>query len=237
MSALLAIASREVASAFRTPVGWVVIALFSLLGGIVFVAGLTPGEPASMRTFFSLSEWLLLPIAPAISMRLIADERRVGTLETLVTAPVSDWQVAVGKYLGALVFLALMLAPSLIYTGVLEWLSDPDLGPILAGYLGLLLVGMLYLAVGLLASTLTESQVVAFLGTLFFFLIVWLGGSQLAPRVPDAVAEVLYALSVFGRLGDFAKGIIDTEHIVFFVVTSCWFVALSAVALEIRRWA
>lgn len=237
MSAMLAIALREFAGSFRTPVGWVVIALFALLGGIVFVAGLIPGEPASMRTFFSLSEWLLLPIAPAISMRLIADERRVGTLETLITAPVSDWQVAVGKYVGALAFLAVMLAPSLLYAVVLEWLSDPDFGPIFAGYIGLLLVGMLYLAVGLLASTLTESQVVAFLGTLFFFLIVWLGASQLAPRVPDAFAEILYALSFFGRLGDFAKGIIDTEHVVFFVVTSCWFVALSAVALEVRRWA
>ena len=102
-------------------------------------------------------------VAPAIAMRLMSEEFRAGTIEPLMAAPISDWAIVIGKYLGGVAFLLTLLAPTLLYVALLEWLSDPDYGPILAGYLGLTLLGMLYIAVGLLVSSLTRSTVVALL--------------------------------------------------------------------------
>lgn len=237
MRGALAIASREFAGFFRQPMGWVVIALYLALSGAVFALGsLQPGSPATLRGFFAVSTWLLLFVAPAASMRLLADEQRVGTLEPLMTSPVSDWAIVAGKYLGAAGFLLAMLAPTLVYVGVLEIFADPDYGPIAAGYLGLVLVGALYLAVGLLFSTLTDSQIVAFLASLFFFLLLRIATLQGAAYLGDPWAQYLYPLSIDMRMGDFAKGVIDTSHIVFFLVASVWFLVLSGAMLTLRRW-
>ncbi len=237
MKPLLAIAGREYASFFRLPIGWVVIALFLALAGFVFALGsLQPGEPATLQSFFNLVSWLMIFIAPAISMRLVSDELRSGAIEPLMTAPVSDWQVIAGKYAGGVAFLFTILAPTLVYALVLEWLADPDPGPILAGYLGVALMGMLYLAVGLLASTLTANQIVAFLGALFALLLVRMATVWGARFVEPPFTDALYALSVDLRVADFSRGVIDTSHIVFFLAASAWFIVLAVVALESRRW-
>lgn len=233
----LRIACREWASYFRSSIGWVTIALYLLLNGFwIAFATLRPGEPATLRAFFGVSQWILLVVAPAISMRLIADEKRTGTIESLITAPVSDWQIVVGKYLGAVGFLLTMLLPTLGYVAVLEAVSDPDYGPIAAGYLGLVLVGMLYLSVGLFTSALTENQIVSLLGTVFFFVILELlattGGQWIGPPFD----EYLFSLSILLRISDLAKGVIDTSHIVVFLAATGWFIVLTVVALESRRW-
>lgn len=233
----LRIAAREWASYFRSSIGWVTMALYLLLSGFwLALAALRPGEPATLRAFFGVSQWILLFIAPAISMRLIAEEKRSGTMESLMTAPVSDWQIVVGKYLGAAGFFITMLAPSLVYVGVLEVVADPDYGPILAGYLGLVLVGMLYLAVGLLTSALTENQVVSLLATIFFFIILELGATQGGRYAPEPLDRWLYSLSILLRISDLAKGVIDTAHIAVFLSATAWFVVLTVIAVESRRW-
>lgn len=233
----LTIAQRELASYFRTSVGWAVVALFLLLTGVwISFETIRPGQPATMRVFFGISQWLLLMVAPAVSMRLFSEEIRTGTIEPLMTAPIHDWQIVVGKYLGAVGFLIAMLLPTLLHVGLLELVADPDYGPIAAGYAGLLLVGMLYLAAGLLASALTANQIVAFLAPLFFFLLLWFIASQGAPYVGPPWDRVLYSLSIPLRIADFAKGVIDSGHAVFFLASSAWFVVLAAVAVESRRW-
>lgn len=237
MSAAVTIAFRELASYYRTPIGWVITALFLLLSGAwVSFATIRPSEPATLRVFFAISQWLLLAVAPAVSMRLFSDELRMRTIEPLLTAPLSDWHVVIGKYAGAVLFLAALLAPTLVYVGVLELVADPDPGPILAGYLGLFLVGMVYLAVGMLFSSFTENQVVAFLGTLFFFLLLWFASTQGAPLAPPPFDDALRSLSIYARLSDFAKGVIDTAHVAFFLTVSAWFCVLTVIRLEIRRW-
>jgi ABC-2 type transport system permease protein len=237
VSALRAIASREFASFFRSPIGWVIMALYLVLSGIwVSFDTIRPGEPASLRLFFATSQWLLLIVAPAISMRLISEETRAGTIEPLMTSPASDWAIAFGKYAGALAFLLVLLTPTLLYVALLAVISTPDAGPIIAGYLGLVCLGTLYLAVGLLASALTRNQVVAFLATLFFFLLLWFATTQGAVLLGPPFDKPLYALSVTLRTADFAKGVIDTEHLVFFIAASVWFVSLAALSLEWRRW-
>ncbi len=237
MRSLSAIACREFASYFRASIGWVVIALFLLLCGLtVALTTIRPGDPATMRDFFGASHWLLLLVAPAVSMRLLSEEQRTGTLEPLMTAPVSDWHIGFGKYLGAVMFMLAMLAPTLAYVIVLELIGGPDYGPILAGYTGLVLVGMLYLAVGLLASSLTPNQIVAYLGTLFFFMLTVFASAQ-GPRYLGAPWDrCLGSLSISARIEDFARGVIDTEHVVFFVACAAWFVVLTVCSLEFRRW-
>ena len=238
MSQVWTIALREMRSFFRVPTGWVVVALYLLLAGYVFALGvLTPGGPSSLREFFLISQVFLIILTPAVSMRLVSEELRSGTFEGLLTAPVPDAAVVLGKYLGGLLFMLAMLAPTLLYVPVLLVISDPppDPGPIAAGYLCLLLLGMLYLSVGTLASTLTSSQTLAFIGTfLFLFLLHLLTGGGIA--VPPKLAGFFAAASLRPRVEDFARGIIDTAHIVFFVTVSAWFLVLAYVSVQTRRW-
>lgn len=239
MSALAAIALREFRSFFRLPVGWVVIALYLFLTGIVLaVRTLIPGEPASLRDFFGFSGFLLLPVAPAISMRLLSEELRSGTLESLMTAPVSDAAVIMGKFLGACLFLLAMVAPTTVYAVGLFAVADPspDPGPILAGYLSLLLLGALYLAVGTFASSLTANQTLAFIGTLLALLVVLMLSGDRAGTLPWPLNRVFLAVALPRRLDDFAKGVIDSGNVVFFVSISAGFLTAAVVALESRRW-
>jgi ABC-2 type transport system permease protein len=236
MSRVWAIAKREYASFFRTPLGWVVIALFLLLAGSVFAWGvLRPGEAATLRPFFNIWWGLLMVVAPAISMRLFSEDLRTGTIEPLLTAPVTEAAVVAGKYAGSVMFLASMLVPSLVYAVVLGMLTEIDPGPIAAGYLGILLLGMLYLAVGLLASALTSSQTLAFLATLVGFMLLEVI-TRTATVLPERVADIVFALSPNLRMADFARGIIDTAHIGFFLAGSFLFLAVTAVVLQSRRW-
>ncbi|MCL4742555.1 MAG: ABC transporter permease subunit [Phycisphaerales bacterium] len=239
MSASAVIAGREFRSFFRLPVGWVVIALYAALTGVVFAAGtLQPGGVATMRDFFALSAWLMLPVTPAISMRLFAEEARSGTLESLATSPVSDAQVVLGKYLGALAFLVAVLVPTLAFVATLWAVADPrpEVGPIVAGYLSLVLLGGLYLAVGTLASALTSNQTLAFLLTFFFLVALLLASGTRLDFVPDWAQRAFYAVSIQRRVAEFAKGIVGLGDTVFFISGAACFLALAWGALESRRW-
>lgn len=237
MSRALTVAMREYGSFFRIPLGWVVIALFMCLSAVFFAQRtLVPGNPAELREFFGIWWGLLLFISPAISMRLVSEELRSGTIEPMLTSPVGEWTIVMGKYLASVLFLITMLLPTLAFVGVLAWLSRPDYGAIGAGYLGLVLLGMLYLAVGTLASCLTSSQTLAFLGTLFVLFVLDLAPSRLAAQAPEQWAALLFKLSPSFRVADFARGLIDTSTIAFFLLGSFWFVALAAITLQSRRW-
>ena len=234
-----AIARREFVSLFRVPVGWLVLALYAGLWGGMFVQFvLVSGAPATLRPLFATAAWLMLPIAPAISMRLVSDELRTGSYELLATAPVGDLSLALGKFLGAAMFLLAMLAGTLPVVGVLLAVSEPapDLGPMLAGYLSVTLLGMLFLAVGLTASTMTASQTLSFLGTMLVLFVWLLATTAGRSRAPDAVASVLAMLAITDRLEGFAKGVIDTGDVAFFVVLTGWFVLAASMCLSVRRW-
>jgi len=239
MTTTLAIAKRELGSLFRVPVGWIVIALFLFLTGAVFVTGaLDEGKPATLRPVFGITTMLLVFIAPAISMRLFSEELRTGTYELLASSPITSVQIVAGKFLGAFAFLVIMLLPTLIHAGVLALASDPalDPGPILAGYLSLILFGCLCLSLGTVASALTDSQTLAFLGTLLT-LICWLLITNIAPKhFSPEIGAKLAAASFLIRIDDFARGAIDTRHIVFFISISAALLVTAASALEYKRW-
>jgi ABC-2 type transport system permease protein len=170
-------------------------------------------------------------------MRLVAEELRSGTIEQLLTAPLSAWSLVVGKYLGAMLFLGAMLVPTLVFPVVLWAHSSPApaVGPVVAGYLCLVLLGGAYVALGLLASCLTSNATLAFMITLFAILAV-LFAPAAAEIAPEALRPALAGLSPAPRILDFARGIIDTSNVAFFALVSSILVVASVAVMEVRRW-
>ena len=220
MRAALAIASREIRAYFFTATGWVVLFLFLLITGTMFIAQVfDQGAVASLRPVFEYGAWMLLFIAPAITMRLLSEEYRLGTFETLMTSPVTETSIVLGKFLASVAFLVVLLAPTLLYVVALERYGTPgpDYGELACGYAGMLLAGGAYLATGVLASALTGSQVIAYLGTLFFWLALSLGTAILPPYLDDRGAGIVIAMNPDPRLRDFAIGLVDSANIVYFL--------------------
>ncbi|MEM9066733.1 MAG: ABC transporter permease [Planctomycetota bacterium] len=239
MIGTMVIAIRELRSFFRLPVGWVVIALFVLLMGAGFsVAIIQPGQPATLRTLFGWGWWMMLVIAPAVSMRLLSEELRAGTIEPLATAPLGDLSIVLGKYLGGVLFLVCLLVPTAAYPIALHLLSDPapDIGPILAGYLALLLSGLVYLAFGLVGSALTSSQTLAYLGSLLAIIGIWLLSTEVADRAPEWLAPWLVRLDVGKPVAQLARGEVTTTAIAGPLLGTIWLLCLAYVCLGWRRW-
>lgn len=231
----LAIAERELKSYFVSPIAYVVTALFLLISGYLFSVILLNTNEASLRYLISNLSVIWLFITPALTMRLLAEEARSGTIELLLTNPVRDVEVILGKYLGALGFLLFMLAFTLFYPALLFMFGSPDRGPMVAGYLGVLLQAAAFLAVGLMASSLTQNQIVAAVLTFAILLIMWLSES-VANFVGRPVGDVMRYLSVTSHFQDFSRGVIDTTHVIYFlsVVAAALFIAF--LSLQARRW-
>ncbi len=233
----MAIARREISSYFFSPMAYVAMALFLLASGFMFMDDFLPGQPASMRTIFNSMVWLLVFILPILSMGLLSQEKSSGTIETLMTAPVDEADVVLGKFLGSFGFFSIMLAPTFLYVVMLALYSHPEYGPIISGYLGIFLVGALFLSVGLFCSSCTRSQVVAAvtaIAVLFFVTIVpwWLDQRS---ALSDFWRTVINQ-AVFKRYVDFSKGVIDPAHLVFFVGVTAVFLFMTTKVLEARRW-
>src|SRR2546427_533480 len=210
MKATLAIAERELKAYFLSPVGYVVIAGFLLLASYMFYLPLAIMGDLSLRRWTYNIVIIFVILVPALTMRLIAEERKTGTIEVLTTSPVTDAQVIVGKFLGCLAFYAVMLVTTFIYPFVLRSVGKPEMGPIITGYMGLLLFGGSFVAIGLLASALSKSQIVGFVSAfvvlLFLFLMQWMAGSG-----TGWLSSVIQVIGIQQHLENFAKGIIDTK--------------------------
>ncbi len=236
MKSALAIAGREIRAYFLTPSGYIITALFLLMCGLMFaLVGFGEGEVASLRSVFGLGTWMLTFIAPAVTMRLISEELRLGTFESLMTSPVREEEIIAGKFLGAMGFLLLMLTPTLILVAALEIYGRPDYGELACGYLGLVLAGAAYVASGILASTFTNSQPVSFLLALFFWLALGIG-TKIAPmHLDDRLATLAFSIDPDVRLRDFTIGLIDTSNVVFFLSIAAVFLIGASTSLRARR--
>ena len=237
MTRAAVIAKRELSSYFFSPIAYVAMALFLLATGISFFDDFQPGQPAGMRSIFEWMVWLLVFVVPVLCMGLLAQEWATGTIETLMTAPVQETDVVVGKFLGSLGFFTVLLAPTLFYVVLLRIYGRPELGPIVSGYLGILLVGALFIAIGLFCSSLTRSQIVAAVTTMAILVVVtilpwWVSGEATLPTFWRTVADQ----TVFRRYTDFSKGVIDVGNLVFFIATTAVFLFLTVKVLESRRW-
>jgi ABC-2 type transport system permease protein len=245
MKGILSVMGRELRAFFFSPLAYIVAALLLVVNGLVFwliVSYLNDPRArfgAPLELFFgqTLYFWLvLLFVAPVLTMRLLSEERRSGTIEVLMTAPVTEGQVVTGKYLAALLFYCFLWVPTVAYPALLAFYGDVDWGPVVAGYLGVLGIGALFLSVGLLASSLTRSQLVAAILT-FAMLIPLFTFGLLENLFDDApVREVLSYLNLWQHMEELGKGIVDTRHLVYYVSASALFVFLSARVLESRKW-
>jgi len=231
-------ARRELTSYFYSPIAYVAMVVFLLACGFLFWDDFQPGQIAGMRNLFDWMVWLLVSVVPLLSMGLMAQEWSTGTIETLMTAPLDETDVVLGKFLGSYGFFLVMLSPTLLYVAVLALYANPriDFGPIISGYLGIILVGGLFTSIGLLCSSLTRSQIVAAVATaavLFTITIApwWASGKILSNAWLNVVNQ-----AVFKRYTDFSRGVIDSGHVVFFVVSTAVFLFLTTKVLESRRW-
>lgn len=230
---MTAIWNREMRSYLVSPLFYGMAAAFYLLGGYFFSVNLLGSQTASMAWYFGDAAVLLLFIAPVLTMRLFAEERARGTDELLFTLPVPGWKVVLGKYLSALAAFGLMIAGSLLYVLIVAGVGEPRWGEILASYVGLALLGGLFLAAGCLTSSLTSSPLLAGVGGFALLLLLWLAGWG-ADVLQGTPSEVMRTLSVATRYQDFLQGVIDTSHVVFFLTLTAAALVLTAVVLERR---
>ena len=231
-----AVAWKEIQVYFSNPTAYIVGMMFLALSGFFFARDLNdPFPQASLVNFFDGATIILILIAPALTMRLMAEEQKLGTIELLLTSPVRDWEVIIGKYVASFVFLIATVALTLYYTILLYVFASPDPGPIYAGYLGLALYGGAALAIGLLCSTLTSNQIVAAVVAMGILMVMFFADLA-ADNIGGTASTIISEISIRSHFEDFARGIIDTKHVVYYLSVIAFFLFMSVRALESRRW-
>ena len=255
MRNIVAIADKELRSYFVSPIAYVVVGLFALLFGWFFVASLAVMVQVSTQAgmfgmsgpqSININEFMLRPMLsntavvllfflPFLTARAYAEEKRSGTIELLLTSPLSDLEIILGKFLGVLTLFVLMLAVTGLHMVILFWYGEPELGPMLSGYLGLLLMGASFISVGLLVSSATRNQIVAGVVTFAVLLLFWVL-SWMADSGGPTTQAVLTYLSILEHFDDFSKGVIDTRHITYYVSFVALGLFLTAKAVDTERW-
>jgi ABC-2 type transport system permease protein len=242
MSHAFAIMRRELRSYFATPVAYVFIVIFVALSAALtfYLGGFLQRQEATLEAFFLFHPWLYLLLIPAVSMRLWAEERKTGTIELILTLPLSTAAAVVGKFLAAWLFVAVALAATLPMWLTVNILGDPDNGVIAGSYAGSLLMAGAFLAIGSCMSALTRNQVVAFiLAATVCFLFTMSGLDLVLDAVrsvlPAAVAQVVASLSVLDHFGGVTKGVIEARSIVFFVSMIFFWLFATTVAVDTRK--
>jgi len=254
MNNVLAIAHKELKGYFASPVAYVVIGFSAILFGWFFInllyyfdrAALQAGAGFEGPQAVNVNEMLISPLflnvsvillftLPLITMRTYAEEKRSGTIELLLTSPLTDFQIVMGKFLGSLVLYAAMLAVTLVHMGFLFAFGNPEWRPIATGYLGLVLMGGCFLSLGLFISSLTKNQIIAGMVTFAVFLLFWVI-NWIASFTGPTMQAVLNYLSITEHLNDFARGVVDTKHLVYYVSFIAFSLFLTVRAVDSERW-
>ena len=253
MGNILTLAEKELRGYFVSPIAYVVLGLFALLFGVFYVSSINFMVQVSMGQFgmggpqvVNINEYMIRPLfgntavvllmmLPMLTMRSFAEEKRSGTIELLLTSPLTNVQIILGKFLGAMALYALMLSLTLIHIGVLFWYGEPEWAPVASGYLGLLLMGGSFISIGLAISSMTKNQIVAGVATfavlLLFGVINWIGDAA-----GPTTQSVLAYLSILEHFDDFSKGVIDTTHVTYYVSFITLGLFLTAKSMDMERW-
>lgn len=238
MRNIATMAQRELGSYFLSPIAYAVNAVFLFATGLAFGLGtFQNGGEASLRTL--LEFWIvmiLVFVLPMLTMRLLSEEFRSGTIETLMTAPISETEVVLGKFLGAMALYLILLAATLLYPILLAMYGSFDWTLFVCHYLGLILLGALYISVGLFFSACTKHQIVAVLLSFALLALMTFAAQGLAQQVEGWTRAILQHLSVRTHFADFVRGMADVNHIVFFLTTTGLFLFLTVKRVEMRRW-
>lgn len=255
MNNIITLARKELRSYFASPIAFVVIGVFSIVFGWFYVAILNFFVQQSMQAGqmgmggppnVNINQMMIRPlmlnmtvvllfVLPLITMRTYSEEKRSGTIELLLTSPITDFQIILGKFFGALALYAAMLVVTWVHVGLLFWFGNPEWKPVATAYLGMLLLGGCFISVGLLISSLTKNQIVAGMITFAVFLLLWVIdwlGSSAGPTAET----VLGYLSITQHLDDFVKGVIDTKHLVYYLSFITFGLFLTAKSVDMERW-
>jgi ABC-2 type transport system permease protein len=252
MTNILAIVRKEWRGYFASPIGYVVIGMYALVFGYFYTVYLSwflrqsmqgpqmGGGPMNVnqqmiRGVFDNSMVIFLFVVPLITMRAYAEEKRSGTIELLMTSPITDFQIVIGKFLGAMSLYGAMLGVTLIHIGVLFAYGNPEWKPILTGYLGLVLLGGCFVSVGLFFSSLTKNQIVAGMFTFVVLLLLWVIG-WIGNFSGPTVERLTSYLSLTSHVDDFLRGVIDSQHVVYYLSFITFGLFLTAKAVDSERW-
>ncbi len=226
---------KELRSYFNSAVAYVVIVVFLAFLGWFYASNIFLLNLASMREMFETARWVLLFIIPAITMRLLAEEKKSGTIELLTTKPVHDAEIVLGKFLAAWSLIGFALVPTLVYYVIVASHGDIDNGPVLGGYLGLLLMAGVYVSMGLFASSITENQIVAFIIGIFLIVTFFVLDKVLV-FVPANLVSVFEYLGTDFHFLNMARGVIDSRDLVYFISVAGCMLYCSVLALGRRKW-
>jgi ABC-2 type transport system permease protein len=235
MSPALVISKREIRTYFNSPVAYIVVTVFTMVFGFFFFNNLFVEKQADMRSLFSLAPLMFCFFAPAITMRLLAEEKGSGTIELLITMPVRDWEVVVGKWLAAMVVLATTLGLTLVFAITVSRIGPLDKGPAIAGYLGLLLLGGAYIAIGVMASSFSRNQVASLIIAFAVCFTLFLFG-KILPFVPEKLQPLISFLSTDAHFENIGRGIIDTRDVIYYLSVIGVALLAATTTLESRKW-
>jgi ABC-2 type transport system permease protein len=240
MKRIRAVALRELRSYFNSPIAYVFLLVFTLAALFTFfnIGAFFSRGRADLRGLFDAIPFLMVLLVPALTMRLWAEERKQGTMEVLLTLPTRDYELVIGKFLASWALLATGLGLTLVLPLTVSGLGDLDWGPVIGGYVGALLLGGAYLAIGQFVSSTTENQILAFILALVICLGFYgIGLEALAGFFPDRTASVMRALGTGARFQSIARGVIDLRDLVYYLSLTGFFLAACIGSLHARRWA
>jgi ABC-2 type transport system permease protein len=221
-SPAIIIMKRELKTYFTSPVAYIVTALFLIVTGILFYSVFFLYDRAELRQYFSLLPVLLALFIPALTMRIFAEERRVGSIETLMTLPVTELDVVTGKYLASFLGTLIMLAPTLLYILPTVIFGSPDFGPIIGGYIGAIFLSACFTAIGIFATSITKNQIIAFFTAMIICMVLTMIDSFLI-FLPSQIVSVLSYLSASGHFDSISRGIFDTRDFLYFISLTALF--------------
>lgn len=237
MKAIWQITKKELKVYFNSPIAYIFITIFLGISSWIFFRNFFLIGQISMQGFFGFLPWLFLFLIPAITMRLWAEEKKIGTIEVLLTWPIKDYQAVVGKFLASLIFLIISLGLSLSIPITISTIGSLDWGIVIAGYLGAIFLGAAYLAIGLWITSLTENQIIAFiLAVAVCFLIFIVGESFVTSTLPSFLGEIAQYLGIGHHFNSIGRGVIDSRDIIYYISVIGFFLYLNTRQIESRKW-
>lgn len=235
MKKALPIFRRELSAYFNSPMAYIVISVFLLMTGWFFTSRLFLSGDSSLRNVFGIIPFIFIFFIPAITMRLLSEERKSGTIELLVTMPISDLEIVLGKYFAGLGLLIAALFFTFPYALTIMILGKPDIGMLISGYLGLILMGASYVSIGVFASTISKNQVVSFILAFLIIFTLWLIDKFLV-IMPTNLVPLLQFLSIDYHYENLSRGVIDSRDLLYYLSLVVFMLSLSKLSLESRKW-
>jgi len=237
LKTIFTLTKKELMAYFNSPIAYIFLSVFLVVGNWLFFKMFFLIGQTNMRSYFGLLPWIFLFLAPALTMRLWAEEKKSGTIEFLLTLPVTNWQVVLAKFFGSLFFLFIALLLTLSIPISISFIGDIDWGPVIGGYIGALFLGGAYISIGLLISSLTKNQIIAFiLGVVVSFSFFIVGADFVLSGTPLFLVPILKVLGMGNHFYNIARGVIDSQDVIYYLSFIFLFLYLNASVISARKW-